>query len=243
MLAMMTDDMAPPFFGYDLVVFITVPPKSISSPRVYRSELRQQQAQATRSRVVVAAAELFTTDGYARTTLAKIAAAAGVSAETVQAHGPKAALLIAAVEYAGLGVSGEESIFNLDIGHKLLASDDREETLDLVVAFATEIHERSAHLALALIGGASTDHELDRHLSDLIASINLQTRRVLDVLRDRGWLRVDIPFDEIVETSAVLCSVDTYLRMTHRDGWSVKAYRGWLRRMLAETVFISPQAT
>lgn len=240
---MMTDDMAPPFFGYDLVVFITVPPKSIPSPRAYRSELRQQQAQATRSRVVAAAAELFTTDGYARTTLAKIAAAAGVSAETVQVHGPKAALLIAAVEYAGLGVSGEESILNLDTGRRLLASEDREETLDLLVAFATEIHERSAHLALALIGGASSDPELDRHLNDLIASINGQIRRVLEVFRDRGWLRVDIPFDEIVETCAVLCSVDTYLRMTLRDGWSVKAYRGWLRRMLTETAFSSPQAT
>jgi AcrR family transcriptional regulator len=218
-------------------------PKSIFSPRVYRSELRQEQAQATRARVIAAAAELFTADGYARTTLAKIAAAAGVSAETVQAQGPKAALMIAAVEYAGLGVSGEESIFNLDIGRKMLASDDREEALDLVVSFATEIHEGSAHLALALIGGAGADPELDRHLNDLIASVNLQTRRTLDVFRDRGWLRVDIPFDEVVETAAVLSSVDTYLRMTHRDGWGVDAYREWLRRMLAETVFISPQAT
>src|ERR1700751_2894262 len=127
-----------------MVVFITVPPESISTQtRTYRSELRQQQAEQTRSRVVAAAAELFTADGYARTTLAKIAAAAGVSTETVQAHGPKAALLIAAVEYAGVGVSGEESIFNLDIGRKLLAGADREESLDLAVAFATEIHERS----------------------------------------------------------------------------------------------------
>jgi AcrR family transcriptional regulator len=212
----------------------------MSYPRVYRSELRQQQAQATRSRVIAAAAELFTTDGYARTTLAKIAKAAGVSAETVQAQGPKAAILIAAAEYAGVGVSGEENLLNLDIGRKLVASDDLEATLDLVVDFVTDIHERSAHLGLALIGGAGTEPELDRHLNDFIASINLQTRRVLEVFRDRGWLRVDIPFDDIVETTAVLCSVDTYLRMTHRDGWKVDAYRGWLRRMLAETVFISP---
>ena len=98
-----------------VVVFITVAPESISTKtRSYRSELRQQQAEQTRSRVVEAAAELFAADGYARTTLAKIAAAAGVSAETVQGQGPKAALLIAAVEYVGVGVSGEENIFNLE---------------------------------------------------------------------------------------------------------------------------------
>jgi AcrR family transcriptional regulator len=53
------------------------------SPRAYRSELRQRQAEETRLRVVAAAAALFADLGYARTTLAKIAAAAGVSAETV----------------------------------------------------------------------------------------------------------------------------------------------------------------
>jgi len=56
-----------------------------------------------RGRVVAA-------DGYARTTLAKIAAAAGVSAETVQGQGPKAALLIAAAEFAGVGVSDEKNL-------------------------------------------------------------------------------------------------------------------------------------
>ncbi|MDT5195188.1 MAG: hypothetical protein QOH20_1942, partial [Mycobacterium sp.] len=52
------------------------------SSRAYRSEFRQQQAEQTRSRVLEAAADLFGAEGYARTTLAKIAAAAGVSAET-----------------------------------------------------------------------------------------------------------------------------------------------------------------
>jgi hypothetical protein len=46
-------------------------------------------------------------------------------------------------------------------------------------------------------------------------------------------------FDELVETAAVLCSVEVYLRMVHRDGWSVEAYQVWCRRMVAETVFIS----
>jgi AcrR family transcriptional regulator len=229
--------------SYVMVVFITVAPESISTQtRTYRSELRQQQAEQTRSRVVAAAAELFAADGYARTTLAKIAAAAGVSTETVQGQGPKAALLIAAAEFAGVGVSGEENIFDLDVGRKLIAIEDPHEALDSVVAFVTDVHKGTAKLAPALFGGANSDPELDRYLNEFIAGINGQVRRVLGVFRDRGWLRCDVPFDELVETSAVLCSVETYLRITHRDGWSAEAYQAWCRRMLAETVFLTPQA-
>ena len=191
--------------------------------------------------MVAAAAELFAADGYARTTLAKIAAAAGVSAETVQGQGPKAALLIAAAEFAGVGVSDEENLLNLDVGRQLIAIDDPREAVDFVVSVVTDVHTRTAKLAPALFGGANSDPELDRYLDDFIAGINGQVRRVLDIFRDRGWLRDDVPFDELVETAAVVCSVETYLRITQRDGWSADAYRAWCRRMLAETVFVTPQ--
>jgi AcrR family transcriptional regulator len=221
-----------------VVVFITVAPESISAQaRNYRSQLRQQQAEQTRSRVIAAAAELFAAEGYARTTLAKIAAAAGVSVETVQGQGPKAALLIAAAELAGVGVSGEEDIFNLEVGRQMIASRDPSQALDFIATAVTDIHTASAKLAPALFGGANSDPVLERYLSEFIAGINRQIRRVLNVFRDRGWLRGDVPFDELVETAAVVCSVETYLRITQRDGWSTAAYRAWCRRMLAETVF------
>ena len=191
--------------------------------------------------MIEAAAELFAAEGYARTTLTKIAAAAGVSAETVQGQGAKARLLIAAIEYAGVGVSGEENLLNLDIGRRLIAIDDPLESLDFVASMATDVHERSARLAPALFGGATSDPELDRYLSEFIAGINGQVRRVLEIYRDREWLRNDVPFEELVETAAVLSSVEIYLRMAHRDGWSVDAYQRWFRRTLKEAILAAPQ--
>lgn len=213
-------------------------PKSISSrgPRTYRSELREQQALATRRRVLDAAAELFAADGYARTTMAKIAAGAGVSAETVQGMGPKAALMIAAVEDAAFGVTGERNILDMDQGRTLLAIDDVDAAVEYVVAVQTEVHERTATLALALIAGAGADPVLDRYLDELTAGVGRQLRRVVDAFRDRGWVRTDVPYDEVVETAVVLAGVETFLRFTHRDGYSVDAYREWLRRMVRETV-------
>jgi hypothetical protein len=66
-----------------------------------------------------------------------------------------------------------------------------------------------------------------------ITSLNLQARRVMDSFPDHGWLRVDVPFEELVEAAAVLCSVETYLRITHRDEWGVNGYKTWCRRMSA----------
>lgn len=191
--------------------------------------------------MLAVAGELFAADGYAATSLAKIAAAAGVSAQTVHLQGPKAALMIAAMEYAAVGVAGEENLFNVELGRALLAIDDYDETLEFTAAELTSAHERTAALALALIGGAGSDPTLARYLKDLNASLNRQIERGLSVYRDRGWLRCDVSFDELVETMAVLSSVETFLRITHYDGRSVTAYKTWLRRMLAETVFRPPQ--
>lgn len=227
---------------YAVVVFITMAPQSISkanarSPRVYRSELRQRQAEQTRSRVVAAASELFADHGYARTTLAKIAEAAGVSPETVQGHGPKAALLIAAVEFAAFGVSGEENILNLDEGRRFLACENPQQGLDHLAEIQTDVHQRTAHIAPALMGAANSDAELSEYVNTLRASINQNFRRVLEVARDRDWLREDVPFDELVETLAIIGSNDGYLRVTQGSGWTADRYRAWYRRMLAENIF------
>jgi AcrR family transcriptional regulator len=208
--------------------------------RTYRSDLRRRQAEATRSRVVAAAAELFAADGYPRTTLARIAAAAGVSAETVQGHGPKAALLIAAVQHAAFGVSGEDVLFSLPVGRELLALDHPDAVLDRLAAWQADLHERTAPMAPALLGGASADPELDRYLTDMYANTVRQIRRTLERFRDRGWLRDDVPFEELVETTVVLSSTETYAQVTRRDGWGGTAYRAWYRRLLAETVFRPP---
>lgn len=211
-------------------------PKSIvRRPRTYRSELRQRQAEATRSRILISAAELFAIEGYARTTLAKIAAAAGVSTETVAGQGPKVALLIAAIEYAAFGVAGEEDVGNLDVGRELLAIDDRDAALDFVAAMVVEVHQRNADLTQALLG--ADDPELDRYRSEVFAGIKRQSHRVLERFRERGWVRTDVAFDELVDTADMLCSIVTYLWATVRNGWSPATYQAWLRRMLAETVF------
>ncbi|WP_440899787.1 TetR/AcrR family transcriptional regulator [Actinosynnema sp.] len=67
--------------------------------RGYTSPLREEAAARTRERVLRAAAELFAEGGYARTSVAAIARAAGVAVNTVYTSvGGKSALLLAMVD-------------------------------------------------------------------------------------------------------------------------------------------------
>lgn len=217
-----------------------MPQQSIGKSRTYRSELRQRQAEATRRSILVAAADLFAETGYARTTLAKIAAAAGVSPETVQAHGPKAALMIASVEYASFGIEGDQSVLELDIGRTFLGFDDADQAVTYIIDQQAEVHGRSARLFRSLRDAAAGDPELDRYLADLVAGIGRQNRRIMEVVRDRGWLRDDVPFKELTEWAALISSIDAYDRMVLRDGFSVAAYKRYFRHAL-DAMVLAPR--
>jgi hypothetical protein len=81
------------------------------------------------------------------------------------------------------------------------------------------------------------DPELDGYLAELIAGVGRQVRRVLDVSRERGWLRDDVPFDELVEAFCVVTSVESYVRFVLVDRRPVEAYRDFVARTVAETIF------
>ncbi len=186
---------------------------------------------------------MFAADGFARTTLAKIAAAAGVSPETVQGHGPKAALFIAAIENAAFGSPGEVSILDLEVGRRISEIDDYAEALDFIVEAQAGVHERTATLTQALFNAAGSDPELDRYKAAFQADVDSQFRRILGVYRDRGWLRTDVSFDEIVQTCLVLGGIEPYLKLVHGQGWSIAAYKAWSRRVFEETNLVAPERT
>src|SRR6478752_8819506 len=58
-------------------------PEGVKATRRYDSTRRREQAAATRREILEAAQRLFERDGYAATTMAAIAAEAGVSLKTV----------------------------------------------------------------------------------------------------------------------------------------------------------------
>lgn len=202
----------------------------------YTSALRAEQAAQTRRRVLEAAAERFAADGFARTTLTKLAEAAGVSVETVQAQGPKRSLLTAAVHQRSFG-GPEEDFFSAP---QARATREAQSTADFCrhgAVLVAGFNAQTFRLWRAFASAAADDPAVERDLAELSDLIREQSRRIVAMLAERGWLRDDLDVDELADSLWVLIGSETYDKITTRLGYSHERYVAWLTRSLDDLLF------
>ncbi|WP_253691385.1 TetR/AcrR family transcriptional regulator [Cellulosimicrobium protaetiae] len=208
-------------------------------PRVYTSDLRAEQAARTRERVVRAAAEELAEHGYERTTLARVAERAGVSLETVKAHGPKRALLLAAFEVTFAGSEGKESLAARPDGQAVAEASDPEAFLDGLVALVAAANERVAGLWSAFTSAARSDEAVAAELDALLERRRADLRASVDVLAAHGF-RPCSARDEAAEALSYLLAPEGWTHFVAGAGWSAERYRAWLRDAVVRLVAAPP---
>jgi AcrR family transcriptional regulator len=196
--------------------------------RAYRSELRSQQAEQTRRRIVEASARLFATRGYQATTLAAIAREAGVSTETVKTAAPKAELLLAAFEIVFSGTVDAESLTDTEVGSGVMTLPDAA-FLDAVLGQIAIANARGHALWTVVLGAAASDPVVDSALQGMLARRAADYRRLVDELVGRGI--VDAVADPQTTAAALsfLLSPEGYQQLVTQSGWSPERYTAWLR--------------
>ena len=70
----------------------------------------------------------------------------------------------------------------------------------------------------------------------MLGLIRAQVEHVLRHVSDRGWLRLDVPFDDLVEAFCIIICVETYTRFVLLDRKSDDDYKAFVTRMVRETV-------
>ena len=118
----------------------------------YHSPRRQQAAAATREAIIEAALELFACQGYARTTVAQIAEAARVAANTVYTSVGGKPQLLAAITEGGTG--------DPDVAETLTAvarTTDPAEVIRLTAIGTRRVNERRAQAVAVLLDSAQAD--------------------------------------------------------------------------------------
>jgi TetR/AcrR family transcriptional regulator, regulator of cefoperazone and chloramphenicol sensitivity len=198
--------------------------------RAYHSSIRARQALETRVRIRQAARELFVRRGFAGTTIADIAALAGVAEPTVYAaFESKAGIVIAMLEELHEGARTEAGLATL-----FAEADPRRQLEGFVAAHCSLLAKGADILRAARVAASHPD------VAALAGRGDAARRRVIDELvegwRRTGALRAELDPDDAAERIWLLTTVEGYLTAVDQLGWSTDRYRVWLGSVLEREV-------
>jgi AcrR family transcriptional regulator len=203
----------------------------MEASRPYRSKRRTEQAAATRGRILEAATRLFAERGFESTTVTAIAAAAGVSDETVYAaFRTKRGLLGELVRSAVRGES-DLPVAQQPAARAVESVADQREQLRLFAGDVAKRLERVAPLIDVLAAAARTNPELAELQSAIDDSRAENLGLFVDALAARGSLRLGRT--AAVEEVWTLASPELHTLLRGRRGWSRARYQRWLADSLA----------
>jgi AcrR family transcriptional regulator len=194
--------------------------------RSYDSSGRRAAAEARRDRVLGAASALMLRDGYAATTVTAIAAAAGVSTETIyKSFGGKPGVVWALFRRALEGAGPVPAETRSDA----LRNTDPATLVAGWAQLSTEVAPRVAPV-LALVRAAARSHPRMRLEYEEMLATNL--RRMQDnarALAALGGVREGITVEEAGDVLFTVSSLEMYELLVMRQGWSLERYSAFVR--------------
>jgi AcrR family transcriptional regulator len=187
--------------------------------------LREVRNQAAQRLVMDAAFQLMVERGYAATTMTAIADHAGVAERTVyNLFGSKTGLMLATIRDRGFGGASQS----------LLADHQHMRSLEgpiEIIRFAVETNHRVASRAISLFQvayqAAGADPEVARALAEQEEFRFRHQGEVVDLLKEKGFLRRDIPY-ELLKRGFWLVAGPEILIKAMKAGWDLDTYSNWL---------------
>ena len=205
--------------------------------RSYDASGRGEQARARRLAVVLAARDLFERDGFRPTTIAAIAAHAGVSAESVyKGFGTKAALTKAVFDLVIAGDDEPVPVAERPAMQAVRDEPDLRRKIAMFVAGLAQRQARSAGVQILIRDGRHVDDSLVPVWAKLtdegLAGMTMLGRNLLET----GQLRDGIDLDEVRDVLWNYLSIDHYERLVRTQRWSLERYSRWLAHAITSAI-------
>lgn len=205
--------------------------------RSYDASGRRARAGARRLATVLAARDLFERDGFRPTTVAAIAAHAGVSAESVyKGFGTKAALAKAVFD---LVIAGDDEPVPVADRPAIQAVRDEPDVRRKIALFVDGLAQRQARSARVQILIRDGRH-VDGALTPIWAKLNEEGLVGMTMLgRDllaTGQLRRGIDLAEVRDVLWNYLAIDHYERLVLSQGWPLERYSQWLARSITDAI-------
>jgi AcrR family transcriptional regulator len=202
------------------------------NPRTYDNSRRAEQARATRRRIIEVARELLLTQGYATTTIAQVAKAAGVSSETVQkGFGTKAALAKAVYDVTLVGDDEPVPLQERPEFQAVVAESDPVRKLAAYGAIGRMLWERLGPLIAVLMQGAQAgEPDLVAFVATVRRESYLGASGLVADLAERGALRRGLSVEQARDELWLLIQPELWLLLLGERGWTLDAVQAWFTR-------------
>ena len=205
--------------------------EGVKSRRPYDASNRQQQARASRSRVLATATRMFEERGYADTTMPAVARAAGVSPQSVyKAFGNKPGLLKAVFDDAMAGDDEPQTMMQREALTRVREEPDPREKLRRYGRFVADTAPRHVPIQLVAHAAAGSDPDAaaiwDQLCAERLHGMTLFARGLAEHLRD------DVTVDDARDLLWAHNSPELYDLLVNARGWSPEKFGRWLSASL-----------
>jgi AcrR family transcriptional regulator len=205
--------------------------KRATATRPYNATRRREQAEQTRMRILESARDLFVDRGYGRTTVADIAADAGVSAETVYAAFRNKPTLLHHVWYTTFrGDDADVRLLHRPEIQAVLAEPDLATRLRLHARTMVPVMRRFTPLLRAIEAAAATEPAAAEMINEADAGRLDACRHYAEAAAATGQLAV--PTEECTDVLNVALDGHLWHRMVAERGWTDERFAEWLGELL-----------
>jgi TetR/AcrR family transcriptional regulator, regulator of autoinduction and epiphytic fitness len=194
---------------------------------------RQRRAGQTRQRILEAAADLFTAQGYAATTMQQIAERADVAWQTVYAvFGTKAAVLSAVFDVAVAGDDEPVSVAERPFVQEIRAAAEPREKAAIFARHLRESAARTADIMSVIDSAAATDPDVSELWRTLVGQGVRGMTLAATGFRNQGVLRPDLTVARAADILWLYVGPWAYRVLVTERGWTPDEYEEWLARTL-----------
>lgn len=211
----------------------------VSTTRRYDSSARQEEARSRRAAIVAAAARLFLDDGYAETTIARVASEAGVSTQLVYASfGNKAGLLAGALDLLGAG--DDEQVLIRDRPEWVALSEipDPADRLRQFGRMVAEVNGRVGALQVLLDRAGVADTAVGELRAQMLAAMRDDYQA--HVNRWGSGLRPDLGPERVADILRVITGQQVWHGFVVDGGWPQEQYTDWVCDALVRLLLLEP---
>jgi AcrR family transcriptional regulator len=212
--------------------------------RPYNSPRRREQAAETRRQILRAAQQLFERDGYATTSMAAIASAAGVSLKTVYlAFETKSGLLRALWHLLLRGEHDSIPVAEQPWYRAVLEEPDSERQLRLNMRNSRTVKVRAGAMLEVIRSATSGEPDIGALWSRIQTEFHDNQRAIVESIAAKGALTADLDVAAAADILWALNHPNLYALLAGERGWSPERYEQWVGDLLCSQLLTDTART